>query len=287
MQSGTGSTQSRSRTSYSLNDACSCAFVREQALDDESEEIMTHRLAQNFDIGRLLIVAAGCGYAAAGQTQIPAVVHEFEVVSVKRAPPPLNGVSSRESVDGALLTYTNFTLQRLISNAYGVTERQIIGPAWIADDLFDIHARLPSGASRPGVPEMLREMLADRFKLAIEREKKEMTVYALVIAKGGHKMKPVTNSDSGYGGGIRRIDGRGVTMATFAQLLSSRVTDRPVVDATGLGGKFAFSLEWAAEPDGPSVYSAVQEQLGLKLEPRRMPIEVITVTRAERIPTEN
>jgi len=100
-------------------------------------------------------------------------------------------------------------------------------------------------------------------------------------------MKPVVNDDSGYGGGIRRIDGRGITMATFAKLLSSRVTDRPVVDSTGLGGKFAFRLEWAPEPDDPSVYIAVREQLGLKLDPRRLLTEVITVTHAERNPTEN
>jgi uncharacterized protein (TIGR03435 family) len=112
-------------------------------------------------------------------------------------------------------------------------------------------------------------------------------VYALVIAKGGHKMKPVVNDDSGYGGGIRRIDGRGITMAALAKPLSSRITDRPVVDSTGLGGKFAFSLEWAPEPDDPSVYIAVQEQLGLKLDPRRMLTEVIAVTHAERNPTEN
>ncbi len=263
-------------------------FIEDQDLGDESELIMTYRLARNLNVGRrLLLVAAGWASVAVGQTQVPAVPPEFEVASVKPAPPPMNGVSSRESVDGALLTYTNFTLQRLISNAYGVTERQIIGPAWIADNLFDIHARLPPRVSRSDVPAMLRRMLADRFKLVIEREKREMAVYALVIAKGGHKMKPVLNNDSGYGGGIRRIDGRGVTIATLAQLLSSRVTDRPVVDATGLGGRFAFSLEWAPEPDGPSVYTAVQEQLGLKLEPRRMLTEVITVRRAERIPTEN
>ncbi len=212
---------------------------------------------------------------------------EFEVVSVKPAPLPVNGVSSRESVDNGLLTYTNFTLRRLISNAYGVTEGQIFGPAWISENLYHIHARLPAGASRSDVPTMLRGMLAERFKLTVERAKKKMPVYALVVAKGGHKMKPAVNGESGYGGGVRRIDGRGITTATLAKLLSSRVTDRPVVDSTGLGGNFAFSLEWAPEPDDPSIYIAVQEQLGLKLDPRRMLIEVITVTHAERNPTEN
>jgi uncharacterized protein (TIGR03435 family) len=228
----------------------------------------------------LLLVAAGWASVAAAQP-------EFEVVSVKPAPPAVNGVSSRESVDAGLLTYTNFTLRRLISNAYGVTEGQIAGPAWIADNLYHVQARLPAGASRSDVPAMLQAMLADRFKLAAEHVKKKMPVYALVIAKGGHKMKPAGNSDSGYGGGIRRIDGRGITMATLAKLLSSRVTDRPVIDLTGLGGKFVFTLEWAPEPEDPSVYIAVQEQLGLKLDPRRMLTEVITVTHAERNPTAN
>ncbi len=235
----------------------------------------------------LLFVAAGWASLAAGHAQSPKVRPEFEVVSVKPAPPAVNGVSSRESVDAGLLTYTNFTLRRLISNAYGVTEGQVVGPSWISDNLYHVHARLPAGASRADVPAMLQAMLADRFKLTVERAKKKMPVYALVIAKGGHKMKPVVNDDNGYGGGVRRIDGRGTTMATLAKLLSSRVTDRPVIDSTGLGGKFAFSLEWAPEPDDPSIYIAVQEQLGLKLDPRRMLTEVITVTHAERNPTEN
>jgi uncharacterized protein (TIGR03435 family) len=172
-------------------------------------------------------------------------------VSVKPAPPPVNGVSSRESVDNGLLTYTNFTLRRLISNAYGMTESQVVGPAWISENFYFIQARLTAGGNRSEVPAMLQRMLAVRFKLVVERVKKKMAVYALVIAKGGHKMKPGVNSDSGYGGGIRRIAGRGITMATLAKLLSSRVIDRPVVDSTRLGGRFAFSLEWAAEPDDP------------------------------------
>jgi uncharacterized protein (TIGR03435 family) len=242
---------------------------------------MAHRLT------RTLLVAAGWASVVVGQAQSPPVRPEFEVVSVKPAPPPVNGISSRESTDNGLLTYTNFTLRRLISNAYGVTERQIAGPAWIADDLYHINARLPAGARRSDVPAMLQGMLAGRFKLVVERAKKKMPVYALVVAKGGHKMKPVLNDDSGYGGGIRRIDGRGITMATLANLLSSRVADRPVIDSTGLGGRFAFRLEWAQEPDDPSIYIAVREQLGLKLEPRRVLTELITVTHAERTPTEN
>ena len=209
------------------------------------------------------------------------------MVSIKAAPPQVNGVSSRESVDAALLTYTSFTLRRLISNAYEVTEPQVIGPAWSTEDLFDIHARMPAGASGSDVPAMLRQMLAERFRLAVEREQRNIPVLALVVMKGGHKMKVAAGSGGGYGGGVRRIDGRGVTMATLAKLLSSRVAERPVIDATGLGGKFIFSLTWGSEEDGPSIYTALEEQLGLKLEGRRMAAEVITVKRAERIPIGN
>ncbi len=249
---------------------------------------MAHRPARKFDCGAsLLLLAAGWASVAAVQTQSPAVRPEFEVVSVKPAPLPLNGVSSRESVDKGLLTYTNFTLRRLISNAYGVTEGQIVGPPWISENLYHVQARLPAGASQSDVPAMLQAMLAEHFKLAVERAQKNIPVYALVIAKGGHKMKPVIDGDSGYGGGVRRIDGRGTTMATLAKLLSSRVTDRPVIDLTALDGKFAFTLEWAPDPDDPSIYMAIQQQLGLKLDPRRMTTEVIAVAHAERIPTEN
>ncbi len=249
---------------------------------------MAHRPRRKLKCGRrLVLVAVACASFAASYAQSLSVRPEFEVVSVKPAPIPVNGVSSRESVDRGLLTYTNFTLRRLISNAYGVTEGQVVGPAWISDNLYHVHARLPAGAGRVEVPAMLRGMLAERFQLLVERVKKKMPAYALIIAKGGHKMKSVFNDDSGYGGGVRRIDGRGTTMETLAKLLSSRVTDRPVVDSTGLGGRFAFTLEWAPEPDDPSISIAVQEQLGLKLDPRRMLIEVITVKHAERNPTEN
>ena len=97
---------------------------------------MAYRLTRKLNCGRsLLLVTAGWASVALGHTQSPALRPEFEVVSVKPAPPPVNGISSRESIDNALLTYTNFTLRRLISNAYGVTEGQVVGPPWISDNL--------------------------------------------------------------------------------------------------------------------------------------------------------
>ena|SRR5437879_13910717 len=94
---------------------------------------MAPRPGRKWDCGKsLLLVAAGWASVAAGQTQSPSARPEFEVVSVKPAPPAVNGISSRESVDNGLLAYTNFTLRRVIGNAYGVTEGQIVGPAWIS-----------------------------------------------------------------------------------------------------------------------------------------------------------
>src|SRR5215472_12296254 len=160
----------------------SCGLVGDQDLGDEREEIMAHRPTRQLGCRRsLLLVAAGFASVAVGQTQSPPVRPEFEVVSVKPAPPPLNGISSRESFDNGLLTYTNFTLRRLISNAYGVTEGQVVGPAWISANLYDLQARLPAGVSRSEVPAMLQGTLAVRFKLVVERMKKKMPVYALVI----------------------------------------------------------------------------------------------------------
>ena len=146
---------------------------------------MAHR-PRRLDCGRSLVLAtAGWASFVAGHAQSLAVRPEFEVVSVKPAPIPVNGVSSRESVDKGLLTYTNFTLRRLISNAYGVTEGQVVGPAWISDNLYHVHARLPVGAGSAEVPAMLQGMLAERFHLVVERVKKKMPVYALVVAKAG------------------------------------------------------------------------------------------------------
>ena len=239
---------------------------------------MVNRPIQKLDCERsLFLVAAGWASVTAGQTQSPALRPEFEVMSVKPAPLPVNGVSSRESADNGLLTYTNFTLRRLISNAYGVTEGQIDGPAWISDNLYHIHARLPAGVSRSDVPAMLQTMLAERFKLIVERMKKRMPVYALVIAKGGHKMKPVVNDDSGYGGGIRRIDGRGITMATLAKLLSSRVIDSPVVDSTGLAGNSRSVLSGRRNPMIPR-YTRGAGATRVEIGPATMLTEVITVT---------
>ena len=211
----------------------------------------------------------------------------FEVVSIKRAAPqPGEFVRSGATIDDNMLVYTSFNLKSIIRNAYEVTELQIAGPDWINDESFDVQAKLPAGAKKSDIPAMLRNMLADRFKLAVRRDLKEMPVYALEVAKSGPRMQAIAEGESTYGFYPRKIEGSALTMEGLAKLLS-RVANRPVVDTTGLTGKFTIVLEWAPEPDGPSIYTAVQERLGLRLQPRRMPAETITVTHIERLPTEN
>jgi uncharacterized protein (TIGR03435 family) len=140
---------------------------------------------------------------------------------------------------------------------------------------------------------MLQALLASRFKLALHRENREMPVYALVVAKNGPKLQHA-NDQGDFD--TRVSDGsfifQNVSMPGFAEKLSDlRTIDRPVVDHTGISGLFDITLKSAAkamlETDGPSIFTLVQEQLGLKLEPIKAPIEILIVDRAEKVPTEN
>jgi uncharacterized protein (TIGR03435 family) len=137
----------------------------------------------------------------------------------------------------------------------------------------------------------LRQLLEQRFKLAVHREPKEVPGYALVAAKGGPKLHPGAGASASggiiYPGGIR---GPKWTMASFAAALSSPV-GRPVIDQTGIQGDYEIEVAYARDGDTdsplPSVFTALQEQLGLKLEPRRVPIEILVIDHAEKVPAEN
>jgi uncharacterized protein (TIGR03435 family) len=142
---------------------------------------------------------------------------------------------------------------------------------------------------------MLRALLADRFQLSLHREERETPVYALVVDKKGPKFSE-SGPDAPKGMWMKSngvIDGLGATMTQLAGYFSnSNGVDRPVLDLTGLTGNYAFKLEWsnplAGTPDSsaPSIFTALPEQLGLKLEPRRAPVEVFVIDRAE-MPGEN
>ena len=167
----------------------------------------------------------------------------------------------------------------------------------MADARFDIEAKLPDDASPKSVNEMLQSLLEERFGLQLHREEKELPGYALVVAKTGPKMKENTDAESR--GSFRmtrgRISAQKATMAPFADRLSQFV-DLPVVDKTDLKGSYDFTLEWTPEesqpastdsPSGPSVFTALQEQLGLRLQSQKLAVGIIVVDHAERVPTEN
>jgi uncharacterized protein (TIGR03435 family) len=294
----------------------------------------------------------------------------FEVASVKPAPPPSgNNMFVRMGGDAGRLDYANVALKDIIRMAYRVRGYQVSGPDWLESTRFDIVAKLPEGSTREQIPEMLQALLAERFKLTVHREKKELPVFALLVGKGGPKMKEVeplpAPGPGGLGpapggpvpgpggpvpgpgtpgpgmGGVRTFGGpagaprgmvqigagsldlKAMPVGNFCELLS-RMMDRPVIDMTELKGVYDFKLKYSPEsggrsmqrmamaaglppggpgpggapagaspeggPDssgGPSIFTAVQEQLGLKLEGRKAPVDVIVVDHVEKVPTEN
>lgn len=241
---------------------------------------------------------------------------EFEVASVR----PTQGTYPSFGVGGGEGGGSNVTLKTLIAFAYQIQEYRIAGgPGWIDSDRFDVKAR---AADRKTPPEQLKVMLqslfADRFKLVVHREIKESNVYNLVVAKGGPKIKlsadqtsPDVNGpsapDAGPNHGAIRIGsgsmiGNAVPLSRLVNLLSQRL-DRLVVDKTSLTGRFDIRLQWTpevgenpldpagvllpSEPgDHPSIFVAIQEQLGLKLEAAKGPVDFLVIDHVEQ-PTPN
>ena len=206
----------------------------------------------------------------------------------------------------------NYTLRVLVAAAYNLTPRAISGgPAWIDSDHFDILAEAPGGV-RPSLEEqlsMLRKLLGDRFKLTFHREQKEFPIYALSVGKNGSKLKESTVSPDATPEGPPplvfvlspegvHLPARNATMAELAWVMQRSALDRPVVDKTGLSGRFDFDLEWtpdetqfdgnavrvpgAADSGKSDLFSALQQQLGLRLEATRGPISALAVDHAEK-----
>jgi uncharacterized protein (TIGR03435 family) len=188
---------------------------------------------------------------------------------------------------------TNASMEECIRWAYDVKEYQISGPEWLNSDAasYDIDAKAPAGATRSQIKLMVQSMLAERFKLALQRETRMLPVYELVTAKNGPKLQPGSGGgNDGISSSGGSVKARTVTMAFFAATLS-RYIGTPVFDKTGLSGAFDFNMEYAPDDRGnsdkPSVFTAVQEQLGLKLQAAKGPVEVLVIDHAEKVPTEN
>jgi uncharacterized protein (TIGR03435 family) len=221
----------------------------------------------------------------------------FEVASVK--------VNTSGDVEGTIgprpggYAATNVPLRLLIVRAYGLRAFQVVGgPGWIDGDRFDVVARAPEGEPSERVLLMLRTLLAERFGLVTHVEAREQPIYALMTAKAdarlGPQLKPSTTECStgpdvrctmggtfmGSGGSLKGI-GQPLTM--LATHLGTAV-DRIVQDRSGLDGRYDFELSWSNRDAGnvPSIFTAVREQLGLRLEPSRGPVDVLVIDRAER-----
>src|ERR1035441_5716700 len=303
-----------------------------------------------------LMVYAACG--AFGQSAPPPPA--FEVASVKPSPPQTgDAIMRRAGGDPGMVNYENVTLTMLIARAYGVKNYQISGPDWLDSVGYDVVAKVPDGVPKEQIPAMIQALLAERFKLTLHRESKTLPVYALIVGKGGPKLKevdpavlnslpsrgydvgpggappppPPPGAGPGRGGPVsgpgvlmmmrspsgRHLQGQ-MTMAALTNTMSNFM-DRPVLDMTELKGTYEVDLTRSEEegeqvqgklggsmaiggppagggsdgrpaqtaPDAPagSIFSVLQDKLGLKLDPRKSPAEILVVDHAERVPTEN
>ena len=226
------------------------------------------------------------------------------------------------SKDPGHFTTASVSLFDLIQAAYRVQSFQITGPAWMKTELFDVAAKVPGCTTKAQLGIMLQNLLAERFLLVLHKEAKEMLGYELVVGKNGHKLdvavdeaaptagegppdprKLELNADGylsvkpqpdTYSGGRSRghVTNRmsSFTMEHLARLLSTRL-GRPVSDHTGLTGKYDFELHYvetdADNEQGPTLIGAVQAQLGLKLEAKKVTSEILVVDSAEKVPTAN
>ncbi len=229
----------------------------------------------------------------------------FEAASIKPAVREDYGKEGQKSVvfSPARVTMRGVTLNTAIIVAYGVKDFQVPGPALLNSARFDIVATANGAASDEQLKLMLRALLADRFQLILHREMKETPVYALTLAKKGSKLQPAKgDGESGMRLEGGRMTFKSYSMAQLADFFSKlRTVDRPVLDSTGLPGSFDFAVQFAdVLPGGmveakqaaeqafldPALAATMAEQLGLRLESRKAPVEILVIDRASP-PTQN
>jgi uncharacterized protein (TIGR03435 family) len=306
----------------------------------------------------ILAVCSGLAQSVGGQPR-------FEVASVKAAPPdaesssmnggPLPaGAFNQGNRDPGRITWTNVRLKRMMQVAYDLPPDRISGPGWLDSNGYSVVATVPMGTTVSDFRVMVQSLLAERFKLAVHRETKEVSGYALEVGKNGPKIKSSAGNETRTDGdfhsagsepgeaavskalnalvvvdsngfpaprpgnpyyppgtvfevtiavnGGYRTTGLNEPMAKVAELLG-RLAGAPVQDRTGLTGKYDVRLECVASgtgtagtgdapvptanDPGPSIFDAVQLQLGLKLTPHRVPVEMLVVDRAKKVPTED
>jgi uncharacterized protein (TIGR03435 family) len=248
----------------------------------------------------LLVVFAG---SCLGQTDSPPPA--FDVVSVKldRHADTNELVTTKKAVVRPAYQKFRFTPGRvtcslplisIVAEAYSVKFWQVSGPDWLYDGVYDITASMPGNTPKETALLMLRSMLAERFGLKAHWDRKDMPTYALVVNKGGPRLK-----DSAAGGKSSRVSlpgkftAQGLSMTALATWLTSN-SDLPVIDRTGLTGMYDVALSWTQEYDDLAVssadrglFSAVESQLGLKIERSKSLLEVLSIEHVLRVPVEN
>jgi uncharacterized protein (TIGR03435 family) len=239
----------------------------------------------------LVLLAYGAGRA---QTAGPS----FEVATIKPAS-ATDGHTHINYPPGDSWSAINITLSALMQWAYGMPERQILdGPAWLTSTRFDIQAKVDLGGPEKPVRsdtdakrKMVQALLAERFNLKLHDETRMLPAYDLVVAKGGSKLEISKANGKSISTRRTQLTLEGLTMPLIAEELS-QVVGRVVVDKTGLTDRYDLKLVWAADdaPAGdnsaPSLFTAIQEQLGLKLESAKEPVPVLVIDHID-LPTPN
>jgi uncharacterized protein (TIGR03435 family) len=230
----------------------------------------------------------------------------FEVATIKPSKPD----DQRKAfiVNGNQFHIINQPLTQMISFAFDVQAKQVIGlPDWAETDRFDIDGK-PDGEGAPNGKQwktMIQKLLADRFQLKFHKDKKELSVYVLSVSKTGQKMTKDDSNPKGlpalfFQGGLGKLNVRNALMTDFTGLMQSAVLDRPVLDQTGLEGRWDFTLNWTPDESQfkgmgvtvppptdsadapPNLYTAIQEQIGLKLEATKAPADVMVIDHVEK-----
>ena len=241
---------------------------------------------------------------------------QFEVATIKPSNPQQPGWGINVNRSG-MFTTRNTNLSDLIKFAYSVHPKQIVGaPSWLDSDKFDISAK-PDTPGLPSVDQMramLQKLLAERFSLSFHKENKELSAYAITVAKNGSKLKKEENAPvpiPGFGGPpVRGFNVRNATISEFASVMQAQFMEQPVVDQTGLGDtRYSFVLKWTPDPSQntgfgggapppnaqpaapdadapPDLFSAMQQQLGLQMKMTKTAVEVMVIDKAQK-PSEN
>ncbi len=298
---------------FSIEDSLGCSLPPSNLISILS--VNGQRLRENVrrSIGAhllsvLFITNLTCGATVCSAQAAPAVPVSFDAASVKVSTPPFEVVSLQAS--RGRLRYLNATLLECIARAYAVAPSQVFGPAWIAEQRYSIDATAGKEASNDDLMKMLQSLLKDRFGLALHRSANDQMVYSLALDKKSPKLRPAVADETTE---IRPTSQPGisfsfrhVSMEQFATFLSSRLIhlDRRVVNMTELAGDYDFTLQWTVDPrtssialdrpdelqgdpSGLTIFTAIKEQTGLRLDPKKISSDSIIVDAASRVPTEN